>query len=84
MGWPSQAFSRHMVGHLISENETLKTRRKGSQKKGGCPPEGLSMHGETGPRAEKGQLTSSLAWNRYSFPSCKLLGERNHRAELSI
>lgn len=26
--------------------------------------------------AERGQLTSSLAWNKYSFPSCKLLGER--------
>lgn len=31
----------------------------------------------------RGQLTSSLAWNKYSFPSCKLLGEkRNVRAEL--
>lgn len=24
----------------------------------------------------RGQLTSSLAWNKYSFPSCKLLGEK--------
>lgn len=26
--------------------------------------------------AGRGRLTSSLAWNRYSLPSCKLLGEK--------
>lgn len=32
----------------------------------------------TGREREQGRkrLTSSLAWNRYSFPSCKLLGEK--------
>lgn len=25
---------------------------------------------------DRGRLTSSLAWNKYSLPSCKLLGEK--------
>lgn len=59
-------------GHTTGGSGGASCRWRGSQK---CP--------ESKGQGQGGPLTSSLAWNKYSFPSCKLVGGRSHRqAEL--
>lgn len=73
------AVTNIQVAHcgLITKNETLKEKGSKGGRKENLQLEGSKNgNGEIGVWAGRGQLTSSLAWNKYSFPSCKLLGER--------
>ena len=78
MFWCS--LHKHPVGTMwVVRHQRRKHFRQAKRERGEeikSTSEGLqgSMEG-------RGQLTSSLAWNRYSFPSCKLLGKRENSGQ---